>query len=96
MADNDVITQRLEAQEVKILSAIGEVKQEVNHIKTKVTESAVIIARLDERQIAQRDRMDGFEDTVKSLRTWDKAIGAIGAIIGPAIAFLVSSFKRNQ
>jgi hypothetical protein len=96
MALNDDVTRKLDAQEVRILTAIGEVKQEVKHVKDKVIETSLVVARLDERQVAQKDRMDAFEDTVKSLKAWDRATAAIGAIFGPAIAFIISNFRREQ
>ena len=96
MTTNDDVTQRLDAHEVRILAAIGEVKDEVKHVKDKVIETSVVVARLDERQVAQRDRMDGFEETVKNLKTWDRATAAIGAVFGPAVAFFISTLKRDQ
>ena len=95
MTTNDDVTERLEAHEVRILTAIGEVKQEVKQVKDKVIETSIVVARLDERQSAQKERMDGFEDTVKNLKAWDRATAAIGAIFGPAIAFLITTFKKD-
>ena len=95
MTTNDDVTQRLDASEVRVLSAIREVSQEVKHVKDKVTEAAVIVARLDERQIAQTRRMDSFDDVVKNLKTWDRVTAGIGAVFGPAIAFILSNLKRE-
>ena len=95
MALNDDVTRKLDAHEIRILTAIGEVNQEVKHVKDKVIETSLVVARLDERQVAQKDRMDGFQDTVKSLKTWDRVTAGIGALFGPAIAFIISSWKRE-
>src|SRR3989304_157666 len=89
MSGEDPITRRLDANRIEILTAIG-------GGKNRGVERAIIGARLDERQSAQKDRMDGFEDTVKNLKAWDRATAAIGAVFGPAIAFVISSLKREQ
>lgn len=40
-------------------------------------------------------RMDGYDKQVDTLKTWDRVTAGIGAVFGPAIAFLISSFKRE-
>ena len=88
--DNDLITARLDAQEVRILTAIGKVETEVKHVKDTVMETAIAVARLDERVGAQAQRLGTVEANVETLRRSDRFIGALGAVIGPAVAGLIA------
>ena len=88
--DNNLITARLDAQEVRILAAIGKVEAEVRHVKDTVMETAITVARLDERVGAHGQRLETVEGNVETLRRSDRFIGTLGAVIGPAVAGLIA------
>lgn len=98
-ADHDKVTQRMDAQEVRIITAIGKVEAEVKHVKDTVLDTALAVARLEERVSGKgghSDRLSAVEGDVKDLHRADRITATIGAILGPAAAGFIAWFTGER
>lgn len=96
MTDNDDLTRRLDGHEVRILAAIGEVKQQVIVVSEKVQETAVVVARLEERSLGQKGRLDTLEGGLEGLKRSDRIVGSIAAIVGATVGSVVAIFTKDR